>query len=119
MVKIITQPWREMTERKPGTKSPHWNASLNGKWLEMKKARKRALKSKLTIDWEDFVSKRKSFQRENRKQRRYLTRRTKALLEICPNNQLAEAINKDKIRRHNQARPQSKNGKVLNPIFFT
>lgn len=115
----ITQTCREIAERKPETRSPHWSASLNTRWLEMKKARKRALKYNLMIDWEQFVSKRKSFQRGNRKQRRSFIRRTEALLEICPNNQFPEATKKDKIRRHNLERSQSTGGKVLNQTACT
>lgn len=99
--------------------SPHWNTCLELSWMEMKKYKKRAKRSTLTVDWEIFQAKIKSFERENRRRRRIFRRRTEALLESCPNNYLAEAISKDKRRREVVSKLHSNSGELLNPTSFT
>lgn len=48
-----------------------------------------------------------------------MQRRTEAMLERCPNNNLAEAISKDKRRREDLRRQHSSSGKLLNRAAFT
>lgn len=47
------------------------------------------------------------------------TRRTEALLEKCPNNNIAEAMKKDKRRRENMNKAQTISKESLNPAAFT
>lgn len=85
----------------------------------MKRSRKRERKSNLKVDWEEFETKRRSFERGNRTRRRSFIRKTEAILEKCPTNSLAEAINREKRRRESLRRSQVNYGELLNAASFT
>lgn len=116
---FITRPWKDMMDGRLETSIPHWNTVLNMKWAEINKARRRAHRSNLTIDCELFESKRRSFQRKNRKRRRRFIKITEALLEEFSNKNLTKYINKYNSRRKNMNSSQLYKGEALNPSAFT
>lgn len=50
--KVIVEPWELIVRRRPNIRTPHWNFNLNNRWKEMRKARNRANRSRLRVDWE-------------------------------------------------------------------
>lgn len=92
----ITQPWREMLKRSQLTRRPHWNIKLELMWQKMKKARRRAKRSQLTIDWELYRESRRTFAEENREIKRRFVNRKESMIGYCHNQELADAIKKDK-----------------------
>lgn len=58
---LITKPWVEIVNRKPSTRRRHWNASLQMKWKEVRRARAKARKSGLDIDRAQLKEKRRAF----------------------------------------------------------
>lgn len=88
------------------------------RWKEKTKARKKAKKSGLKTNKEEYDRKRKAFQIENRRRRRQFERKTEEKLRKCPNDVIAEALRKDKRRREGIKEAQN-NGRTLNPADFT
>lgn len=92
MEENIAQPWREMLNRRAVTRRPHCNIKLDFMWRKMKKARRREVRSQLTIDWELYKEARRRFAEEKREIKRPFTNRAEGL-----SNQ--EGQKKDKIFR--------------------
>lgn len=80
IARCITEPWVNMAERKPATRSANWNAGLQMRWESLRKPRVRARKSATDTDREHFESKRKEFRRAKRRRKRALGRNTAKLL---------------------------------------
>lgn len=116
---FITEPWVRMTERKPATRSPHWNSGLQMRWEDLRKARMRASKSGLDTDRELFEAKRKEFQKANRRRRRAFERNTENLLQKCQNEVLSTVIPKYRRRRQEKDRILSNSGILLDSAAFT
>lgn len=76
------KPWIKISELKPNTRTPHWNFNLSNIWGSMMKAREKAMKSGLTVDWEIYETRTKLFQFEKRRAIRKFQRRTEGLSKV-------------------------------------
>lgn len=76
---------------------------------QIRKARKRATRSVLEIDWNIFDSRRQRFEEENRKAKRRFHKRTEELLARKAGNRIANSVKRDKRRREERHRETSYN----------
>lgn len=95
----VLEQWHQIMRRRPNMRTPHWNTSLEYRWKKMMKARSRAKRSNIRIDWEIFEYKRNQFLKENRRAKRRFRKRTEELLDKGQNNIIADAVRGDKRRR--------------------
>lgn len=108
-----------MAKRKPAARRPHWKVNLDFCWKAMKKAKRRAKRTGLEVDWEEFREKQRKFTVANTERRRRLTEKTEKMLKRGHNNAVQEVINVDKKRREERNRQAAAKDEKLSPASFT
>lgn len=63
VTKFLLHPCTDMVHRKPKIRPPHCNVKLHQRWSSMKRARRRAARAVLEVDWEEYKRTRNSFQK--------------------------------------------------------
>lgn len=103
----VREPWGWIKKRRKAAKSPHWNVNLQFLWKAATRARKRAKRSLMKTEWEEFKSKHKKFRKGKRRKRRLFAKRTEGKPRSTHNrNEMSEAIKKEKQRREERERAQ-------------
>lgn len=116
---MILQPWKDIINRCPKVRKPHWTFALHMKWKYVEKMKSRYKKSGLQADRLEYLRVREEFQAQNRRARRSFEKETERKLSECPNSLISEAIAKDKSRRDSLQNRGMGAREKLNPASFT
>lgn len=115
----FVEAWLQIIRKIPCTKTPHWNFNLQSLWREMRKARSRATRLDLKVDWMIYDNRRALFEKENRRSKWKLQRRTEELLEKRQGNRLADAVGMDKKWSEEREKESTYNNKGIDPAEVT
>lgn len=114
----ITEPWKEIVNRKPSTKSTQWNFNRYSKWKELRKAKRRVVKANSGMDWDMLKDKRKEFEQENRMKRSIFKRISEEMMKSWPNSEMTISLRKNRKRKYPKVVEDGTNGELLDPAAF-